>query len=121
MFQKLALIGIGLIGSSIARAARLKGLAQTIAISTRKDGTLEEARQLGLGDIYTLDPAEAVRDADLVILCTPVGAYEAVTEQMRGALMPGAIVSDVGSVKAHVMRVVEPLLPPACISSRRIR
>src|SRR5690606_18303601 len=58
MFDKLALIGIGLIGSSIARAVKVKGLAKTIAISTRKQETLDEARALDLGDIYTLDAAE---------------------------------------------------------------
>ncbi|HLV82454.1 MAG TPA: prephenate dehydrogenase/arogenate dehydrogenase family protein, partial [Devosia sp.] len=71
-FRKLALIGIGLIGSSIALAARRQGLVEVIAIATRQQGTLDEARELGLGDIYTLDAAEAVRGADLVILCTPV-------------------------------------------------
>jgi len=112
MFEKLALVGIGLIGSSIARAARLKGLARTIAISTRKQETLDEARALGLGDVYSLDAAEAVRGADLVILCTPVGAYRAVMEQIAPALEAGAILSDVGSVKQHVAKVLGPLLPP---------
>lgn len=111
MFNKLALVGIGLIGSSIARATRLKGLAKTIAITTRKPGTLDEARELGLGDTYTLDAAEAVAGADLVILCTPIGAYEEVMKQIAPALMPGAILSDVGSVKQHVIKVVEPHLP----------
>jgi len=111
MFQKLALIGIGLIGSSIARAARAKGLVKTIAISTRKAATLDEARELGLGDIYTLDAAEAVRDADLVIICTPIGAYGQVMQDIAGALAPGAILSDVGSVKRHVVKVLEPLVP----------
>jgi cyclohexadieny/prephenate dehydrogenase len=110
-FRKLALIGIGLIGSSIALAARRHGLAETIAIATRRPETLAEAQGLGLGDSYTLDPAEAVRGADLVILCAPVGAYEALAKAIGPALEPGAILSDVGSVKAHVVKVVAPHVP----------
>jgi cyclohexadieny/prephenate dehydrogenase len=108
MFDKLALIGIGLIGSSIARATRQKGLAKTIAISTRRQETLDEARALGLGDIYTMDAAEAVRGADLVILCIPVQSYDAVMTQIGPHLAEGAILSDVGSVKQHVMNVMAP-------------
>ncbi len=111
MIEKLALIGIGLIGSSIALRARERGLAKTIAIATRKPETLAEAKALGLGDQYTLDAAEAVRDADIVILCTPVGAYGPIAKEIAGALKPGAILSDVGSVKAHVHKVVGPLVP----------
>jgi cyclohexadieny/prephenate dehydrogenase len=111
MFQKLALIGIGLIGSSIARAARQKGLVKQIAISTRRRETLDEAQALGLGDIYTMDAAEAVKGADLVIVCTPVGAYEGVTKTIAGSLAPGAIVSDVGSVKQFAVATMAPLLP----------
>ncbi len=111
MFEKLALIGIGLIGSSIALAAREKGLVREIAISTRRAETLDEARRLGLGDSYSLDAAEAVRGADLVILCVPVGAYADVIASIKDALRPGAIVSDVGSVKQFVVRTVKPLLP----------
>lgn len=111
MFEKLALIGIGLIGSSIARAARLRGLAKSIAISTRKPETLADAEALGLGDIYTLDAAEAVRGADLVILCTPVGAYEAVMRSIGSSLQPGTILSDVGSVKQFVIKVAAPFVP----------
>lgn len=111
MFEKLALIGIGLIGSSIARGVRVKGLARHVAITTRTAETLAEAQALGLGDSYTMDAVEAVRGADLVILCTPVGAYRAVTETIAPALEPGAIVSDVGSVKQHVIKVMRPLLP----------
>ncbi|QQR39368.1 prephenate/arogenate dehydrogenase family protein [Devosia rhizoryzae] len=111
-FKKLALIGIGLIGSSIALAARRHRLVETIAIATRRAETLDEARALTLGDIYTLDAAEAVRGADLVILCAPVGAYEALAKTIAPALEPGAILSDVGSVKAHVHKVVGPYVPP---------
>jgi cyclohexadieny/prephenate dehydrogenase len=110
-FKKLALVGIGLIGASIALAARRHGLAETIAITTRKAETLDEAKALGLGDSYTLDAAEAVRDADLVILCTPVGAYEAVMKVIGPALAPGAILSDVGSVKRFVVKTVDPFVP----------
>jgi cyclohexadieny/prephenate dehydrogenase len=111
MFEKLALIGIGLIGSSIARATRLKGLAKTIAISTRRQETLDEARGLGLGDVYTLDPIEAVKHADLVILCIPVQSYGPVMQQIGPYLEPGAILSDVGSVKEHVLRQMQPHTP----------
>lgn len=111
MFNKLALIGIGLIGSSIARGVRRHDLAKTIAISTRKQATLDEAEALGLGDCYTLDPAEAVRDADLVILCAPVGAYEAIMTAIKDNLAPGAILSDVGSVKQFVLETLAPLTP----------
>lgn len=111
MIEKLALIGIGLIGSSIARGVKAKDIARTIAISTRKAETLAEAEALGLGDLYTRDAAEAVRGADLVILCTPVGAYEAVMDAIAPALEKGAILSDVGSVKGHVHRVLGPKVP----------
>jgi cyclohexadieny/prephenate dehydrogenase len=110
-FRKLALIGIGLIGSSIALAARRQGLVDVISISTRKAETLDEARDLKLGDIYTLDAAEAVRGANLVIICTPVGAYEGVMRTIAPALEQGAILSDVGSVKGHVVRTLAPLVP----------
>ncbi|HLV83165.1 MAG TPA: prephenate/arogenate dehydrogenase family protein, partial [Devosia sp.] len=86
-------------------------LVEVIAIATRQQGTLDEARELGLGDIYTLDAAEAVRGADLVILCTPVGAYESVIKAIAPALQPGAIVSDVGSVKGHVVKALAPHIP----------
>jgi cyclohexadieny/prephenate dehydrogenase len=111
VFNKLALIGIGLIGSSIARATRRDAIASEIAISTRSAATLDRARELGLGDSYHVDPAEAVRDADLVILCVPVGACGSAGQAIAGALKPGAIVSDVGSVKGSVVKQLKPVLP----------
>ncbi len=111
VFPRLALIGIGLIGASIALAARRGGLVGHIAISTRSTATLERAEELNLGDSYHADAADAVRDADCVILCIPVGAYGAVAKAIAGALKPGAIVSDVGSVKASVIAQVQPHLP----------
>ncbi len=111
MFQRLALIGIGLIGSSIVHAARRAGVVEHIAVSTRSAATLEEAEALGLGNSYHLDAAEAVKGADLVIICAPVLAYEAIMDHIAPFLMPGAILSDAGSVKAHVLRVLKPRLP----------
>ncbi len=109
--NRLALIGIGLIGSSIAHAVRKKGIAGEIAVQTRRAETLERARELNLGDTYTTDPAEAADGADLVIACVPVGASGAVAEAFGPALKPGAIVSDVGSVKGSVIAQMAPHLP----------
>ncbi|HQF31984.1 MAG TPA: prephenate dehydrogenase/arogenate dehydrogenase family protein, partial [Hyphomicrobiales bacterium] len=111
LIGRLALVGIGLIGSSIARAARVNGLAGHIAISTRRQETLDRAAELGLGDSYHLDAAEAAKDADLVIVSVPVGSSGAVAEAIGPVLKAGAIVSDVGSVKASVVRQMQPYLP----------
>ncbi|CCQ74815.1 prephenate/arogenate dehydrogenase family protein [Magnetospira sp. QH-2] len=111
LFDRVAFIGIGLIGSSLALAIRRDGLAREIAISTRRPETLDKARDLGLGDSYHLDPAEAVQGANLVMICTPIGAQESVAQAIGTALMPGAIVSDVGSTKMSVIRDVGPYLP----------
>jgi cyclohexadieny/prephenate dehydrogenase len=108
---RLALIGIGLIGSSIARGVRQWGLADEIVVQSRRAETVATAERLGLGDRYTTRAAEAAEGADLVIMSIPVGACGAVAEEIAPALKPGAIVSDVGSVKASVIRQVEPWLP----------
>ena len=111
IFRRLTLIGIGLIGSSIALGARARGLAEEIVISTRREETLERARALGLGDRYCRDPGEAVEGADCVIVSVPVGASGAVAAAIADHLAPGVIVSDVGSVKADVIRQMAPHLP----------
>jgi cyclohexadieny/prephenate dehydrogenase len=111
IFRKLALIGIGLIGSSIALAARKTGLAGTVSIHTRSAATLKRAEELKLGDSYHAGPAEAVHEADCVILCIPVGASGAIAKAIAPALKAGAIVSDVGSVKASVVAQMAPHIP----------
>ena len=111
IFEELAIIGVGLIGSSIARAARRRHAARRIVLADHSVGVLERAKALGLGDVVTDDVARAVRSADCVILCAPVGANEAIGRAIAPALKPGAIVSDVGSVKGAVVATLEPILP----------
>ena len=111
MFEKVALIGIGLIGSSLSHVMRREKLAGHIAVTTRSETTLTRAKELGLGDSYSLDAGEAVNDADLVILCTPVGACETIAKAIAPYLKQGAIVSDVGSVKGSVVEQIKPHLP----------
>ncbi|GGB39534.1 prephenate dehydrogenase [Roseibium aquae] len=111
MFDRIALIGIGLIGSSLAQVIRQEGLAGHISVSTRSEATLARAEELGLGDSYALDAAEAVDGADLVILCVPVGAYESVAKWIQPVLKPGAILTDAGSTKGSVVEAVMPHVP----------
>jgi len=111
VFNKVALIGIGLIGSSIARVVRERSIANVIAISTRSQQTLDEARALDLGDEYDTDPANIVKDADLVILCTPVGVVGKIAEAISDQLKPGCIISDVGSVKVSIINQMQPFIP----------
>ena len=110
-FDRIALIGIGLIGSSIARDVRELGLAGEVVISSRSEATLKRAEELGLGDRYVSAAAEAVRDADLVIVSVPVGASESVAKDIAAHLKPGAIVTDVGSTKASVIAQMQPHIP----------
>ena len=110
-FDKIALIGIGLIGSSIARDVKDQGLAREIVISTRSAETLKRAEELALGDNYTLSAAEAVEGADLVVVSVPVGASESVARQIAAHLKPGAMVTDVGSTKASVIAQMAPHMP----------
>ncbi|HEY0851105.1 MAG TPA: prephenate/arogenate dehydrogenase family protein [Bradyrhizobium sp.] len=110
-FKRVALIGFGLIGGSIARAARAQGLAEEIVTTARSEQTRARVKQLGIVDRVVETNAEAVQDADLVILCIPVGACGAVAAEIGPHLKAGAIVSDVGSVKGAVVREIAPHLP----------
>ena len=111
MYERIALIGIGLIGSSLARVIRREGLAKHIVVSTRSDETLQRAKDLNLGDSYVASAAEAVKDADLVIVSVPVGSSGAVAEQIAPHLKAGAVVTDAGSTKRSVIEQMQPHLP----------
>jgi cyclohexadieny/prephenate dehydrogenase len=110
-FDRLALIGVGLIGSSIAHAARRHRLVGEIVATARTAATRARVVELELADRVVETNAEAVRDADLVIVCIPVGACGPVAQEIGPHLRPGAIVSDVGSVKGAVVRDMAPYLP----------
>lgn len=112
LFQHVALIGLGLIGSSLAWAMKAKGLAGHISGHARTQATRDTAMRLGFLDSVHPTPADAARGADLVVICTPVGIVGQIAAEIAPALKPGAIVSDVGSVKTSVVRAILPHLPP---------
>jgi cyclohexadieny/prephenate dehydrogenase len=110
-FDTVALIGIGLIGSSIARGIKAEGLAGKVVAADRSEAVIARVKELGFADEATTDLGAAVKHADLVIACVPVGACGAVAEAIAPHLKPGAIVSDVGSVKGSVVSQMAPHLP----------
>src|ERR1035437_7424044 len=112
LFKRLALIGIGLIGSSIARIAREHGdIAAEVVVSARTQKTLDRVMELGIADRVEIDPGKAVDGADCVMLCAPVGAFADLATRIAPHLAPGAILTDVGSTKVSVIRDVGPLVP----------
>ena len=111
LFQRVALIGIGLIGSSLARALRRGGLVESIAGCAQSEATRSRAMELGLIDSVHSDPAEAAEGADLMVICTPIGAYDTIARLAATRLEPGSIITDVGSVKQAVIRDVGPHVP----------
>ena len=112
LFGRVALIGIGLIGSSLARALRRDSPGTVIVACARRSETLATVRRLELADETTDDPARAVAGADLVVIATPLSAYAEIGQRIAAALQPGAILTDVGSVKQAVIRDLQPHLPP---------
>ena len=111
IFRRVALIGAGLIGGSIARAARQQGVAGTIVVTARSEASRRRVTELGFADEVVPSNAEAVADADLVILCVPVGICGDVAREIAPHLKAGAVVSDVGSVKGSVLRDMAAHLP----------
>jgi cyclohexadieny/prephenate dehydrogenase len=111
LFDRVTIIGFGLIGSSLARAIRAHGLAREIVACDRSEEARTDIVELSLADRVAEDPAEAVTAADLVVICTPVGTYAELGAVIAPHLAPGAIVTDVGSVKQSVIRDLAPAIP----------
>jgi len=112
-FERVAFIGIGHIGSSLARVILRDELAGSIIACARRKETRDTVLRLKLADAVTADPAEAVKGADLVVIATPLSTYGEIGKAIAPALKDGAIVTDVGSVKGLVLRELAPLLPKA--------
>ena len=111
LFDRVALIGIGLIGSSLARVLRRDSPDTKIVACARRPETLAAARRLELADDATDDPAEAAAGADIIVIATPLSAYAAIGERIKPALKDGAILTDVGSVKQMAIRDLQPHVP----------
>ncbi|HEY1789595.1 MAG TPA: prephenate dehydrogenase/arogenate dehydrogenase family protein [Verrucomicrobiae bacterium] len=109
-FRKITIVGVGLLGGSIGLAARKFRIAGEIAGYVRREKTAVECERAGATDYATTDLAAAVSNSDLVILCTPLAQMRSLVEQFQPALKRGAIVTDVGSVKADVVRELESLI-----------
>jgi cyclohexadieny/prephenate dehydrogenase len=112
LFERVTIAGVGLIGGSLALAARAAGLIGEVIGYGRSEPNLRLAQERGIIDRYSTDPRVAARGADLLLLAVPVGAMSAVVRACAPALRAGSVVSDVGSIKEAVLRAVEPALPP---------
>jgi len=112
-FRKITIVGVGLLGGSIGLAARQRRLAREVAGYVRRKSSLKDCERAGAVDFATTDLLAAVSNADLVILCTPLAQMRSLAKQFLPALKRGAIVTDVGSVKAGVVRELEPLIQKA--------
>lgn len=111
LFEKITIIGIGLIGSSLARVALARNLARTIVLADRSSIVCQRAKELQLSSSVTQDIAASVEQSDLIVLCVPVGATADVAIEIARHLKAGAIVSDVGSVKGAVVDALQQHLP----------
>ncbi|UTW58494.1 prephenate/arogenate dehydrogenase family protein [Kordiimonas sp. SCSIO 12603] len=111
IFNRITIVGAGLIGSSVARAVRKYEVCETLALVDANEAIISEARDLELADEYYTDVAKSVDNSDLIMLAVPVGAMASVGAAIAGNLKAGAIISDVGSVKESVFKALDPLLP----------
>jgi prephenate dehydrogenase len=111
LFNKITVVGVGLLGASLAKACKERGLANEISGYGRNRENLEKARTLKIIDYYSTDLSEAVKNADLIVLCTPVSAIAPLIQNMIADIRPGTLITDVGSVKDPIVREVEKLIP----------
>ena len=111
MVERLAIVGLGLIGGSIAGAARARSAAREIVAVSRTPASIAQARRSGIADRATANLVEGIRDADLVVLCTPVGTLPGLVREAWPCLASGAVLTDVGSVKATVVATAESCPP----------
>jgi cyclohexadieny/prephenate dehydrogenase len=112
-WNKISLIGMGLMGGSLALAVKKKQLALKVHAYVRREASIAEATKLAMADVVTLDLKEAVRDADLIVFCTPLSQMKALAEQMQPHVKPGAVVTDVGSAKGTIVQELDPIISAA--------
>lgn len=110
-FNKVTIVGVGLIGASFALALREKGLCETICGYGRREENLKRAKEQGIIDDYSLDVRKACEDSDLILLSTPVGIFKDIVENIKGVLKKGALVTDAGSVKGKMVYELELSMP----------
>jgi prephenate dehydrogenase len=119
-FSRITVIGVGLIGGSLALAAKKRGLCRTVVGVGHRESSLRKALECGAIDTYTLSTEEGVSDADLVVLATPLSVFCAHLEAARSSLKEGAVVTDVGSVKKTVVNRAEAILQTPFVGAHPI-
>ena len=119
-FPRIAVIGVGLIGGSLALAAKKRGLCRSVVGIGRRESSLRQALELGAIDEFTLSAEEGVKDADLVVLATPLSVFPAYFKAIRPGLKKDAVVTDVGSVKKTVIRQAEAILDTPFVGAHPI-
>src|SRR5689334_22921309 len=106
-WQKVTIVGVGLLGGSLGLALKQRGLARQVQGYVRRADSIRECEQLGVVDSATQDLLQAVQGADLVVMCTPLARMRELSQAMAPALKPGMVVTDVGSVKANLVQAAE--------------
>jgi len=115
LFEKISILGLGLLGGSVAMAAKKAGIAREVVAWGRREKALAKAQEQGVVDSYHLDPREAVRGADFVLLAVPVDRMESLLEEVASSLAEGVLVSDVGSVKGALSESLPKCLPAGAL------